>query len=112
MPNSPYKAYREKYCEACEDHACKESPGVYTRIELIAKDMFPGICHDFREDIWNYQEAQTKLSHYREVGVTLAQRFDDNVDSLERLNAAYGTSTDCLEALRERQEMEKLMSEA
>ena len=84
----------------------------YTRIELIAKDMFPGICHDFNEGIWDYKEAQIKLSHYREVGVTLAQRFDDNVDSLERLNAAYGTSTDCLEALRERQESEEMMREA
>jgi hypothetical protein len=78
------------------------------RIEIIARDMLPGICHDYKEGVWDFEEAQLKLSHYREVGVGLAQRFDDNVESLDLLNKAYGISADCLEAIREKKEMENI----
>jgi hypothetical protein len=35
MPDSPYKTYRELYCEQCEDKGCKESPGTYTERPTI-----------------------------------------------------------------------------
>ena len=79
------------------------------RIDVIANAILPGICHDFSEDVWDYQESINKIDHYRTVGQQLAQRFDDNLYALEALEEAYTKAETCLERIQEQKELEKTL---
>ena len=78
----------------------------YFRIEVIARDMLPGICNDYKEGLWDFEEATEKINHYHEVGIGLAQRFDDNLYALEMLKESHTKSEMCLELMREHKERE------